>query len=129
MSQEYYQQILDIIEKDESLSKEFITFCYYLLDATGYTDLPLNLKSQMALDLSLRLKSFLVLNLLNSLPPEAFKDLDEITDKLDQGLIKEDDLNDIYEEFWTKHLPNYNEIIKKSIEDFAKLFLQEKKSN
>ncbi|GIW66490.1 MAG: hypothetical protein KatS3mg095_0388 [Candidatus Parcubacteria bacterium] len=124
MKDEYYQQLLNIIEKDEALSKEFTTFCYYLLDTGGYKDFPLELKSRMVLDLSLRLKNYLILNLLNNLPPDAFKELDEITDKLEQNIINESNLNEIYKEFWIKYLPNYEEIIKKSIEEFARIFLQ-----
>lgn len=124
MKNEYYQQLLDIINQDEALSKEFTSFCYYLLESGGYSDFPLELKAKMVLDLSLRLKNFLILNLLDNLSPEAFKELDDIAEKLEQGEIEEKDLNNIYAQFWNKNLPNYHDILKKSIEDFAKIFLQ-----
>ncbi|MEM5861256.1 MAG: hypothetical protein QXJ20_02585 [Candidatus Aenigmatarchaeota archaeon] len=135
MEKENYEKIiLDILNKDEALSKEFIMFSNALLDAAGFSDFPLSLKSKMVMDISMRLKSYLVLRMLDRLPPEAFKELDEFIERLENSeeIQNEDQLNkfkNFYKEFWFKYIPDFNDFIANSIKDFANLFLKGPKSN
>lgn len=135
MEKENYKKIiLDILNNDEALSKEFIMFSNALLDAAGFSNFPISLKSKMVIDISLRLKSYLVLRMLDRLPTEAFKELDEFIEKLEKSekVYNENQLNkfeNFYKEFWFKYIPDFNDFIANSIKDFADLFLKNKKSN
>lgn len=135
MEKENYEKIiLDILNNDEALSKEFIMFSNALLDAAGFSNFPISLKSKMVIDISLRLKSYLVLRMLDRLPTEAFKELDEFIEKLEKSekVYNENQLNkfeNFYKEFWFKYIPDFNDFIANSIKDFADLFLKNKKSN
>lgn len=129
MEKENYEKILlDVLNNDEALSKEFIMFSNLLLDTAGFSDFPISLKSKMVLDISMRLKSYLILKMLDQLPSEAFKELDEFIEKLENSEeIQENQLNkfeNFYKEFWLKYIPNFNEFIANSIKEFADLFLK-----
>lgn len=135
MEKENYEKIiLDILNNDEALSKEFIMFSNALLDAAGFSNFPISLKSKMVMDISMRLKNYLVLRMLDRLPTEAFKELDEFIEKLEKSgeIQDENQLNkfeNFYKEFWFKYIPDFNDFIANSIKDFADLFLKNKKSN
>jgi hypothetical protein len=112
----YQQKILEILKSDPVMSKEFIDYCLLLLAEKGY-NLPPALISQMTLDLSMRLEAFIIAYILNSLPYEAYQEIEKMA--LEEKEYTQEDYNN----FLNKYLPNYKEIVKQAIEDFRNTFL------
>lgn len=123
--EEEYKNFISEILNDEALSKEFLLFCEKLLDKKGLSDFPISLKSQMTLDLSMRLKNFLILKFLDKLPTEAYKELDDLIIQVEEGQKDINDLNEDYKKFVDKYIPNIKEFIETSLTEFANIFLSE----
>ena len=121
--EEQYKNFISEILNDEALSKEFLVFCERLLDKAGFADFPIPLKSKMVLDLSLRLKNFLILKFLDKLPPEAYKELDDFIVGAQNYQENTENFNEFVKNFVNKYIPNMEEFIETSLIEFSNIFL------
>lgn len=121
--EEQYKNLISEILNDEALSKEFLFFCNNLLDKAGFADFPLELKSKMVLDLSIRLKNFLILKFLDKLSPEAYKELDDLIIKAEENIESIKNLDEFYKNFVNKYIPDIKNFIETSLIEFSNTFL------
>lgn len=108
--------------KREPLNPAISKFCMNLLSQKGMDDMPEEIKANMLMDLYSRFEQWLFLSVMQELDKDQ---LDKFDDFLAEQEDKENPDPQETENFLMEQVPNYEEVLKRAMEDFSRTYLGE----
>lgn len=102
----------------EKVDSEVLTFLELLLAKKGMGGMPAELVADMLVDLHSRFENFLLLSVMQKMDPENYAKSD--------AFIETNPAPEESQKFMEENVENLHEVVKESMDEFAKIYLLEK---